>query len=921
MYNKFYINVLCMTVFLFFIFTVCTPCTANAAVTTQPKLAGTFIQEGLMKDWDDAKWQSELRLLKDAGMEYIIIGAVAENDRSGEYTMLTNYPTSIPGCAMKPNHQDTVDLCLRNAELVGMKVFMGTNCRSDWFQNMAKDENWLYARMHESNLIADELWEKYKSKYPNAFYGWYWCYEVDNANYNTTEKRDRLANALNIILDHLDDANKRLPIMLCPFMNAKCSTPQDYENMWKYIFERTHFAEGDIFAPQDSVGAGGTNLDNFAEWFEALKRAVDSKPGLKLWSDLETFDHTDWTAATIDRIYIQMDRIKQYVENYVTFAYSHYQSPNNINEGYHATYLDYLKNGVVETNPPSQPQNLEAKVLPTGGILLDWDESTDNIGVCGYYIYRNGELIDKLQMRRKEKRPGTPGIDTHYVDLSVSALNLYNYEVRAFDFAGNISAAAGPIAVTANQPKIFANNISKGCSYTISPSADIEYPDTDNKELTDGVYADSSNYSDPAWQGWYNEPREVIVDLGDIKEVQQFIANCLYDRHGEDLEIFPPYKMEVSISEDGLTYIDVGELAIPHKISKGSYKLGLTLEQPINARYIKLISTPGGLPWTWPCWTFIDEFEVRNNDYSYIDLPNLISRGCSYTVTPQAHERYPDTSGKELTNGEYASSTSYLDSAWQGWDAGTREVVIDLGNNKKIQQVSGSFLYHPDYYMYTPRSATVWVSDDGVNFTEIGCLSGVPSKNQPERCKQYLTLTDAIEARYVKLTVTGGAWIFVDEIEIRNSFIDLPNIISKNCSYNVTPKAHIDYPDTGDKELTDGIFAKSTNYLDSAWQGWDAGTREIVIDLGSQKLMQQVTANFLNNPQYYMYPPGTATVWISNDAINYTKVGSLDSDNPGAELCTCKRYVTLKAPVQTRYVKLIVTGGAWIFVDEIEVRI
>ena len=36
--------------------------------------------------------------------------------------------------------------------------------------------------------------------------------------------------------------------------------------MWTNVFAQTDFRPGDIFAPQDCVGAGGLNLDNLWEW-------------------------------------------------------------------------------------------------------------------------------------------------------------------------------------------------------------------------------------------------------------------------------------------------------------------------------------------------------------------------------------------------------------------------------------------------------------------------------------------------------------------------------------------------------------------------------------------------------------------------------------------------------------------------------
>jgi hypothetical protein len=57
---------------------------------------------------------------------------------------------------------------------------------------------------------------------------------------------------------------------------------------------------------------------------------------------------------------------------------------------------------------------------------LTWNASTDNVGVTGYDIYRNG------------KRVGT-ATGTSFADYNLSSDTSYSYTVRAFDAGGNHS--------------------------------------------------------------------------------------------------------------------------------------------------------------------------------------------------------------------------------------------------------------------------------------------------------------------------------------------------------------------------------------------------------------------------------------------------------------------------------------------------
>lgn len=79
-----------------------------------------------------------------------------------------------------------------------------------------------------------------------------------------------------------------------------------------------------------------------------------------------------------------------------------------------------------ETTPPSTPTGLTAVAVSTNQIELSWTASTDNFGVSGYRIYRNGVCVGSSST-------------THYVDSGLSPNTQYTYRVSAFDEAGNES--------------------------------------------------------------------------------------------------------------------------------------------------------------------------------------------------------------------------------------------------------------------------------------------------------------------------------------------------------------------------------------------------------------------------------------------------------------------------------------------------
>ncbi|CAH1204636.1 1,4-alpha-glucan branching enzyme GlgB [Paenibacillus auburnensis] len=90
---------------------------------------------------------------------------------------------------------------------------------------------------------------------------------------------------------------------------------------------------------------------------------------------------------------------------------------------------------VTDTVAPSVPGNVTATVQNASSALVSWTASTDNVGVTGYEIYRNGVKV------------GTSAT-TSYTDNGLSAQTNYSYTVKAIDAAGNLSAFSAAALVT-----------------------------------------------------------------------------------------------------------------------------------------------------------------------------------------------------------------------------------------------------------------------------------------------------------------------------------------------------------------------------------------------------------------------------------------------------------------------------------------
>jgi chitodextrinase len=128
-------------------------------------------------------------------------------------------------------------------------------------------------------------------------------------------------------------------------------------------------------------------------------------------------------------------------------------------------------NVVADTIAPTTPTGLVASIS-SSSVSLSWTASTDNFGVIGYYIYKNGSKLIT----------NTPITGTSYLDSGLQEGNSYTYSVVAYDAAGNLSNPTPAINVTT----IFdvqAPTAPQGLSAkTISPSEiDLTWqPSTDN---------------------------------------------------------------------------------------------------------------------------------------------------------------------------------------------------------------------------------------------------------------------------------------------------------------------------------------------------------------------------------------------------------------------------------------------------------
>jgi predicted alpha-1,2-mannosidase len=117
---------------------------------------------------------------------------------------------------------------------------------------------------------------------------------------------------------------------------------------------------------------------------------------------------------------------------------------------------------------------------------------------------------------------------------------------------------------------------------------------------------------------------------------------------------------------------------------------------------------------------------------------------------------------------------------WQGFEGGNLDMVIDLGRQQKISQISANFLQDENSWIFFPTALQIEVSEDGKTFAPAGeTLCDIPPSAMGILQKELSVSLSNAKARYVRIigknlgqcpaTHKGAgypSWLFVDEVRV-----------------------------------------------------------------------------------------------------------------------------------------------------------
>lgn len=432
-------------VFLFTVLPAGSKPPSNSEQICQAKFNGTFVQSWFSSQWSEERWASEVKLMENDGIEYLILQDIANMDANGAWTVY--YDSGIDTFASAEYPADVVGSALKAVKGTNIKVFVGLTMFDAFWTTGTLDGQFTKVCDITANMLED-IYSKYYNSYKDNFYGWYFTMELNNI-LNCQPGTSKAVKGLNTVLNRATKVDPTLPLMMSPFTSNYLSLGKSAAfAQWLKVFTQVNWRDGDIIAPQDAVGADWIDEEDLRTVWEMYYMAVnESDADLKLWANCENFtlaiadgvgagwltrpasENVVSVPATLDRFTRQMEIASHYCENIITFSYTHYYSENQVSSVFMQTYRDYLaKDFTLETQAPVMGEFNKAQ--GENGVELSWTMAKDNIGISHYRIEKNGKFLC-----RAETFDGTHRLS--YTDESGNIGDTYT--IVAYDGAGNQS--------------------------------------------------------------------------------------------------------------------------------------------------------------------------------------------------------------------------------------------------------------------------------------------------------------------------------------------------------------------------------------------------------------------------------------------------------------------------------------------------
>lgn len=197
-------------------------------------------------------------------------------------------------------------------------------------------------------------------------------------------------------------------------------------------------------------GGGGTGTETLydtANGFGAeSKRLADAVHG-RVLSAIRTQYNANWTDRRVQGFAGDYgeNRLATRPSILIELAFMDRKSPDNDalqDPAFRSLVVQAIKQGVADffggqqtdAVPPSAPTAVSAKAIGRGAVVLNWSGASDNVGVTGYRVERDGQLVGAVT-------------GTGFADLFAPLDTLLTYRVASRDAAGNWSTPSAGMSV------------------------------------------------------------------------------------------------------------------------------------------------------------------------------------------------------------------------------------------------------------------------------------------------------------------------------------------------------------------------------------------------------------------------------------------------------------------------------------------
>ena len=394
--------------------------------------------------------------------------------------------------------------------------------------------------------------------------------------------------------------------------------------------------------------------------------------------------------------------------------------------------------GTADTTPPTVPASIAAVSTSASQVDLSWAASSDNVGVTGYRIFRNGSQI-------------STSTSLQYSDTGLTSSTTYVYTVTAIDGAGNTSLQSTSASATTQPQSSGGSDFASRCN-AIGVLLCKGFDNT-----TTDIVQNSNLY--PGDNGYWGGSLDTVIKVSGAGSLKFTLpaGRATSDISGSFLT-----PMGGVFGANSTFYVQFQQRFSPEMVSNiPSWQTG-TATSWKTILFHRTGSTCG-------------QIEITTNFYQYSSKPALqMYTGCGSSAFYTNTARTVMTgSGPLIEQGssDTAGYNCYFDNILAGNGNGTGCFIVPT--NKWI-----TFYYkiHIGTYGSTNSSVEAWVATDGGPYTQfINVKNAVLQRDGPSVVEgQYNAITLSPYMTGLNTSASATAYTWYDDLIVSTQPIATP---------------------------------------------------------------------------------------------------------------------------------------------------